>query len=295
MSRNRAWCFTINNYSASDWFAVKHLFNKSAAYGICGEEIAPTTGTKHLQGYVHLKNALSMKAMSKCLGRARLIPSNGSDDDNKVYCSKGENIYEIGTPSVGQGSRTDILELSKLINNRLVTMEIVMFQFPELYCRYSSSISKMFAAVYRPRTQSPEVHWRWGLAGTGKSRFAMEAHETFYVKDNTKWWDNYMQQKAIVIDDFDNAIPFRTLLRLLDRYPYQGEVKNGYINVDSPFIYITCEFPPEHYWYGNDLAQISRRLTSVQEIKKSLEVVYNGIQEESVQATGEANIQEKDG
>jgi len=56
----------------------------------------------------------------------------------------------------------------------------------------------------------------------------------------------------------------------LDRYRYQGQVKGGYVNINSPFIYITCEHPPSYYWSGNELDQITRRLTSVLEIKKDL-------------------------
>ena len=52
-------------------------------------------------------------------------------------------------------------------------------------------------------------------------------------------WDGYKQQEAIIIDDFDNTIPYRTLLRMLDRY---GQVNDGYeklkSNQQSIYIYI---------------------------------------------------------
>lgn len=265
MSRHRAYCFTINNWTQSDYFGVKYAFNK-ATYGIVGEEIAPSTGTPHLQGYIHLKDALSMNALAKSMPRAHFLVANGSDEQNKTYCSKGSNIYEVGECSVGQGTRTDIKDLAKLIKDKEITLEDCMFEYPELYVRYSRSLEKMFNAVMTVRKTPPQVYWRWGKAGTGKTRYCIDKHPSHYIKDGTMWWDNYNQQEAVIIDDFDNQIPFRILLRMLDRYDFQGQVKGSYVQLDSPYIYITCEYPPERYWHGNELAQVMRRITSVEEI-----------------------------
>ena len=265
MSRHRSWCFTINNFTAADWFSVKYLF-KGAKFAICGEEVGDK-GTPHLQGYVNLSTALSMSVLKKTLPRAHLQVAMGNDKQNLEYCSKqGVNLFQIGEPSVGQGARTDITELSKKIRDGEITLEECMFDYPELYVKYSRSLEKMFNAVMKPRDKLPEVFWRYGLAGTGKTRYCIEKHPSHYVKDGTPWWDNYTQQEAIIIDDFDNSIPYRTLLRILDRYVYQGQVKGSYVQINSPFIYITCEHPPEYYWQGNELQQVMRRITSVQEI-----------------------------
>jgi len=267
MSRHRCWCFTINNFTASDWFAVRYLFKK-ANYGICGEEVGEK-GTPHLQGYIHLDNALSLSAMRKQLTRSHLTVAHGSDEDNQRYCSKeNKNIYEVGEISIGQGSRTDIKEIADRIKNKDITLEEIMWEFPLEYSKYHRAFKDMFNATYKPRQTPPEVYWRWGPAGTGKTRWVIQKHgaKHVYIKDGTSWWDGYKQQDVILIDDFDNQIPYRTLLRIIDRYHEQGQVKGGYVSINSPFIFITCEFPPEHYWSGNELAQIKRRLTSVERI-----------------------------
>ncbi len=265
MSRHRNWCITINHFTKSDQFSVEMLFLR-CKFAVVGEEVG-VYGTPHLQGYVSLNSPLSLAAMKRFLPRAHLTVSSGTDEQNLAYCTKeGKNIIQVGEPSVGQGSRTDITELTVKIKNCEITLEDCMFEYPELYVRYSRSLEKMFNAVMKPREFAPEVHWRWGLAGTGKTRYCIEKHPSHYVKDGTPWWDNYTQQEAIIIDDFDNSIPFRTLLRILDRYVYQGQVKGSYVQVNSPFIYITCEFPPSAYFQLNDYEQVARRLTPVQEI-----------------------------
>lgn len=261
--RNRCWCFTINNFSDSDIFGVKQLFSL-CAYGIYGKEIGEN-GTPHLQGYIRLKDALTLAKVKKYLTRAHLEIAKGNDEQNKEYCSKQEDFYEIGEVSK-QGKRNDIESVAKLIKERKITLTDVMFDYPTLYMKYSRSLEKMFDAVTEPRTDQPKVFWRWGLAGVGKTKYCIETHADHYVKDNTIWWDGYKQNEAIIIDDFDNKIPFRVLLRILDRYKMPIQVKGGYTQLNSPYIYITCEYSPEYFWGGNDLAQIKRRLTSVEEI-----------------------------
>jgi len=265
MSRNRSWCITINNYTESDWFGIKHLF-KRAKFGICGEEVG-TNQTPHLQAYVSLETPCSLKIMKQYLPRAHLIVANGGDEANLKYCSKdATNLYQVGEPSEGQGKRNDIHDLVQKIRDGDITLEEVMYEYPEIYLRYSRSIKEYFNIRLKPRTEAPKVFWRWGLAGVGKTRYCIEKHPDHYVKDNTKWWDRYNQQEAIIIDDFDNNIPFRTILRMIDRYQYLAQVKNGYVHVNSPYIYITCEYPPSHFWQGNTLDQITRRLESIIEV-----------------------------
>jgi len=265
MTRHRSWCFTVNNFTLGDIHNCKYLL-KASTYGIFGEEVGEQ-GTPHLQGYITLVNPRSLDSLRKTVPRAHWIVAGGSDLDNQTYCSKGTNIYEVGVPRVGQGSRTDLKEITDQIKKKEITLEDLMFEYPETYLRYSRSLEKMFNAVMKPRTAPPQVFWRWGKAGTGKTRYCIDKHPSHYIKDGTPWWDNYNQQEAIIIDDFDNNIPYRTLLRILDRYIYQGQVKGSYVQIDSPYIYITCEFPPDNFWSGNELAQIERRLTSVLEIK----------------------------
>lgn len=264
-SRHRAYCFTVNNYTSSDHLSCEQLKGFSK-YFIVGKEVGEK-GTPHLQGYVHFENPRTFDFMKRYLPRAHIEVANGSDQQNRAYCMKEGDYDEFGEPGPGQGKRMDLKEVADVIKSGKLGIDEFMFEYPEVYFKYSRAVEKMYQAMLVPRAKPPEVHWRWGLAGTGKTRFCIEKHPNHYIKDGTPWWDGYKQQEAIIIDDFDNQIPYRTLLRMLDRYVYQGQVKGGYVHINSPYIYITSEYPPERYWTGNEYAQVERRLTSVQEIK----------------------------
>lgn len=270
-TRTRTWCFTINNYSEADLFQVQSMMSRgipSVSYGIVGKEIGESA-TPHLQGYVRFTNALSFNSIKGKLPRAHIEQSKGDDSDNRRYCSKEGNFQEWGELSYNkQGERTDIKKIADMIRNHEITQEELMFDYPEEYLKYSRSFEKMFRAAEPHREEPPQVVWLYGLAGTGKTRYVIDKHgaSNVYIKDGTSWWDGYTQHDVILIDDFDNQIPYRTLLRILDRYRYQGQVKGGYVNINSPFIYITCEFPPSRYWSENELRQVTRRLTQVTEV-----------------------------
>jgi len=183
-----------------------------------------------------------------------------------AYCIKKETRHsgpwEFGEPPE-QGKRSDLQDLAEDIKKKK-TLEQLSELYPVLFIKYAKGIQFLVDQQYRSRTVAPTVTWIYGLSRTGKthhivSRYSME---DIYVKDGTHWWDKYTQQPVIIIDDFDGRWPFRDLLRLLDYLPYQGQAKGMYIKINSPQIFITCEYPPEHFWgeYPNELAQITNRL-----------------------------------
>jgi len=113
-SRSRAWVFTINNYECCvEWvhenmvyrttsvpalFELVGLWTPQPLYLVCETEIAPETGTPHVQGYVVFENALSLKSVS-CLpgmSSAHLDAARGNPIENRTYCSKAFTAYSSG-------------------------------------------------------------------------------------------------------------------------------------------------------------------------------------------------------
>lgn len=260
MASARNLCFTLNNYTEEEELAVQAWDCKYLVYGReVGEE-----GTPHLQGYVEWKGSKRFTTLKKMNPRIHWEKRRGTVDQAVTYCKKDGDIFEKGEKSE-QGKRNDIEEVIEFVEAGASIQDIAE-HYPKALVYHHNGIQRLIESRRTERQDPPEVIWVWGLAGVGKTRKYYVPEET-YIKDGTQWWDGYEQQPTIIIDDFDGRWPYRDLLRLLDRYPYRGQVKGGYVKINSPRIVITCEFPPAHYYREtNELAQILRRLTLVEHL-----------------------------
>eukprot|EP00969_Alexandrium_andersonii_P286488 12664453-Alexandrium_andersonii.AAC.1 len=72
-----------------------------------------------------------------------------------------------------------------------------------------------------------KVFWLWGAAGTDKSRLAKAVMRGAYIKPpDTRWFDGYDGQEVCILNDLrKGTFTFNYLLELLDRYPFQVEIK----------------------------------------------------------------------
>ncbi|UYD39137.1 MAG: replication associated protein [Wigfec virus K19_668] len=269
----RGYFLTINNPTKEDEMGFHTAFTSyKGVYAVWQHEIGEETHTPHIQGFIHFKNTILKTTVERIFPRAHVLYAI----DNEaciIYCTKEETRtkgpFELGIENKpAQGNRNDLDQMATDFR-RLTTSEFIEL-YPAGYVRYHRGLTALRHATteHRDRNNPPSVFWLWGPAGCRKTRTAVESHNTFYIKDGTQWWDNYNQEEAIIIDDFDGRWPYRDLLRLLDRYPYQGQTKGGYVKINSPYIYITCEFPPEEFWRDNELAQIMRRITKVENLGK---------------------------
>jgi len=266
-SRSRDWCFTINNYSKKDIAIFKDLeASKSAPlYYILGYEVGEK-GTPHIQGYIYFKNARTGASMKKLHKSAHWEVARGTFEQNYDYCSKDEDFYEFGEKIQKQGKRSDLEKIAEDIKGKKKLKDIAE-QYPASYIRYSKGIREFKTLQLEHRTVKPKVTWIYGRTGVGKTNYAYNLSDCVYIKDGTQWWDGYEQQDVVVIDDFDGNWPFRNLLQLLDMYPYRGQYKGGYVNINSPNIVITCDKSPYEKYRGkqgnNELSQLLRRIDEV--------------------------------
>jgi len=99
----RDYCFTLNNYTPEEEAKLDAM---KCQYMIYGHEIAPTTGTPHLQGYVYFKEARTMTAILKEVPRLSLRECRGDDASNIVYCSKdATDVKERGVRPMNQAEK----------------------------------------------------------------------------------------------------------------------------------------------------------------------------------------------
>lgn len=266
---SRRYCFTLNNYTKNDWNTLSN--NDFTTYICMAKEIAPTTNTPHLQGYFELKNAKTISAIKKLIeiNNIHLEPAIANAEKNKSYCSKTINIevdndkwFEKGDIKQ-QGKRSDLEAVAELAMNTNIPIKDVANEFPTEFIKYHKGIERLRYLQYEHRKERPIVIWRWGPSGAGKTYKPIKEHKSHFIKNGTTWWDGYIQQEAIIIDDFEAEWDFRDLLRLLDENPYTAYVKGGSIPVNSKYIYITCEFHPKDLFTGTRYTQVKRRITNI--------------------------------
>ena len=188
--------------------------------------------------------------------------------------------YEDVPERRGQGARNDIAQAAAAIQ-RGECLAQVAETAPEAFIRYYRGFAALQSALHaKPRVRdaegayaAPRVCWWYGSAGSGKTRAVYDeiGEEPFFMKaPGNSWFDGYIGQKIILLDDFrSNWFTFGYLLRLLDRYPLSVEVKGSFVPFSATTIYITCPRKPQDLYSDletrseGSMAQLLRRITEV--------------------------------
>lgn len=261
----RGWVIVVNNYTEEDITAMANL---PKAYVIYGKEVAPTTGTPHLQGYAYFPNKATFKQLKKWLPRAKLLVANGTIEHNIRYASKDGIVTEHGERP-RQGKRTDLDVIKgKIKNNEVVRMRDVTLEATSLQ---SIKVAEVLLKYHETkRTWKPYVKWLHGPTGTGKTRTAMEelGDDVYVAMESNKWWEGYDAHESVLIDDMrKDFCKFHVLLRLLDRYEFRLENKGGSRQLLAKKIYITsCYHPSVMFDTREDVGQLLRRIDEIVEI-----------------------------
>jgi len=279
--RSRTWCFTDNECKEEIWNAME------CKYVVYGREVAPSTGQAHLQGFIQFANDMSFKRVKELHSTAHWEVAR-SADASEIYCKKDGDFVERGTrPGKGQGKRTDLEQVYEAIKEGASFREVLEIH-PAAAIQYSRGIQQAIAAQIDHRSQdiTPEVHWYYGLPGTGKSRAAFaEAGEDAYVWCATgKFWEGYTGQTKVILDDFRPAdMPFAVLLRVIDRYRYTVETKGASCPLAATQFWITTPLSPTdtytgtnhvtgETWEKENIKQLTRRVSDVRSFAHPLHV-----------------------
>lgn len=278
-TKYRAFVFTHQNYTEKDINNIVNL-SEQARYMIIGFETAPTTGTKHIQGYIYFNNERSVARMKKRFPHFCEI-ARGNALANKKYCSKEGNFLEYGEmPS--QGTRSDINAFRDSILDGMSEEDIIQNHAPEL-AKYDRFYQRLRTIVLKKKQKNrgvPEVHVRIGDPGMGKSRYIHDTYneDDIYQFENgdgsagSTFWNDYDGQKIILIDDFDSSqFKLTYFLKLLDRYKMRLNTKGGFTYLCAEKIYITTNLDVDR-WYPNcspiHKEAITRRLTSITHLRQ---------------------------
>lgn len=303
---NRNWMFVINNYTDEDLDAVRmfHDYSQLSVVYMCyGLELAPTTGTPHVQGYVRFKNPVRLSTLSAKLSRTTFKACSSRVNTpwyNYQYCSKtrstdpepNEVFWEWGVRPLekpnhaGSASMTCILSYINLYfileggeanktrweGIRTLCKEGNMEEVEaEAYIKYYSTLKRIAAeSVIIPReleSGSQIGYWYYGDTGAGKSYSAIKEFPDAYRKiANNKWWCSYAGEENVIIDDLDKTHAYMGyhLKIWADRYVFKAEIKGGSMDIRPTRICVTSNYHPKDIWTDSStLNPILRRFKVV--------------------------------
>lgn len=272
---HRSWIVTV---PASEHEVFENVELISPIRYICGQlEKGSKTGYHHFQLYVELDKGVRMKQLKRLLKRDDIHCEGrrGTRDEARNYCMKPDTRagepFELGVWIKGQGHRSDLDRLAMMVKEEKPFTDIFE-EMPGHTMRFMRHMDALRSRLMEERanvlTRETEVIVLWGEAGSGKTRYVYDNYniEDIYSlpdSDGTIWFDGYRGQSVLLIDDFYGGIKYSYLLKILDRYPLQLQVKGSFTWAMWTTVIITSNEPPAN-WYKKGLTEaLERRLTEV--------------------------------
>lgn len=243
MDRVRCICFTLNNWTEVE----KQSLLEYEYFDYCILGFEGKDKTEHIQGYAELSKRMTFKQLKKFNNRWHIQKRRGTQEEAINYCKKEGDFIEIGEKRT-QGKRNDLNLIRTEVKIKGMRGILELETCPNM--QQIRVAEKYLSYCEEKRDFKPEVTWIFGRSGVGKTKLAHElAGNNVYIKDESKWWDGYDKHESIIIDDFrGNQMNFTYLLKILDRYAMQLQVKGGYRQLVAKKIFITSiKKPSETY------------------------------------------------
>lgn len=269
-AQSRNWIFT--DFGLLDIEKLYEEHKDIIRFIAWGDEIAPTTGRRHWQGWIQFKNKKRKGIFKKLWGRKIYNdPRYGSEFQNEKYCAKDGKYKQLGTLKF-QGHRTDLEHVKKMIDENVPMIEIADAHFGD-FLRYHSGFTKYRQLVRKEQTKkfrNVEVIVRWGKTGTGKTRGCYNPDKCFKIEGSKmQWWDDYEGEEEILIDEYSTDVKITELLNILDGYQLRLAIKGGFTYANWKKVYITSNIHPDE-WHS-EAKQIhkdalARRITLCAEV-----------------------------
>lgn len=251
--RSRGWCFTYNNYDEREYEDIKEILHNRTLKFVIGKEEAPSTGTRHLQGYAYFKNPQTLKHLiKKVLPGAHWEIAKGSPDANLAYCTKTDE------EAVQHGFKKEETFKEKIRK--------------KLLDKYADVVWKPWQQkvldIVEQEPDTRTINWIYDSIGnSGKSfltKYLALTHELI-IADGKK--DNIFNQvnkqlneeekefKLVILDiprSSENYINYGVLEQLKNGCIYSGKYEGGLCLFDNVHVLIFANFMPDTSQFSED-------------------------------------------
>lgn len=142
------------------------------------------------------------------------------------------------------------------------------------------NLDKIDVPEYMPK----KCLWIYGKTGIGKSRWVRTNYPgLFFEKSQNKWWDGYIGQKIVLLDDFDlKGEGLGHHLKIwADCYSFTSEVKGGTIRPVIEMFVITSQYLPRDIFcqgtdqtkWDNEMREAIERRFNICTIREGTELI----------------------
>lgn len=282
------WPKNLNNKFSSlmEWAEFARDKVNNVKYLVYQLELSSDTRQLHVQGFVSWKGQKTPATTANFFGGIdkecfQRMKKGATPWDNKRYCTKccdvchekgldgdctrcarvwgphefGEIPTAVDKPTGDQSRLETFIETLKekgMVEAREAD--------PSTYVRSHSGLDKLWS-VYQadkiPQVREVTVYVACGTSGAGKSYWAQTwdtREHTFSVPDIRKAerlnLDGYQGERTLLIEDYDGAIEFRSLLKMLDVYKAQFNTKGAMVWGAWDTVLITTNVHPSQ-WYDD--------------------------------------------
>ncbi len=273
----RSWCYTC--------FEDEHIAAVGEGTLVLHDELTyhqaqvevGEQGHLHVQGWVVFKNPARMSRVKRVLAydTVHVEKTRGSNEANTEYCEKEEgkmsDTLYLGTRPAGRGARSDLLGCKRAFEEGLKLADL--FRDDDTFVpavKYHRGLEKAREAL-QPQVARGDVDVRvlWGEPGSGKTRAAHQLSDDLYVVDppnqygGAVWWDGYVGQTDVLLDDYQGWLPWAQLLRVLDRYPMRVQAKGSSTPLMATRVWLTSNTHPGEWHPRQNYFALKRRIRQI--------------------------------
>lgn len=227
------WCFTLNNWTDSEYSSIVPIFRNNCKLVIIGSEVGDS-GTPHLQGYCEFKTKLRPKSLF--VARFHWEKAKGNKTQNINYCSKDKVLFSMGCPK---------------------PLKIITELYP-----WQRNIEKLIQTSPDDRS----IYWFWDSDGckgkTAFMKYCVVKHKALpciggkFADIMNLVFNQDMDETEACIFNIPRGhrehISYSSLEAIKDGMVVNTKYETGYKLFNSPHVIVFANFPPDESALSND-------------------------------------------